>query len=72
MDLFPNKDTVPPAAPGVVIIGGVDADAALGKKPPGRPMPTPRSERPIRPPAAEYHLRGAAREFSPARRRRCC
>ena len=32
MGLFP-KEAAPPAAPGVVIIGGVDADAALGRKP---------------------------------------
>ena len=37
LDLFPNKDSVPPAAPGVVIIGGVDADAALGRKTTGPP-----------------------------------
>ena len=32
LDLFPDRDSAPPAAPGVVIIGGVDADAALGRK----------------------------------------
>ncbi|HVS37417.1 MAG TPA: hypothetical protein VMS17_17780 [Gemmataceae bacterium] len=33
LDLFPDKDSVPPSGPGVVIIGGVDADAALGRTP---------------------------------------
>ncbi len=37
LDLFPTKDAPPPAAPGVVIIGAVDADAALGRKPAGPP-----------------------------------
>ncbi len=39
LDLFPNKDTIPPAGPGVVIIAGVDADAALGRKPPDADAP---------------------------------